>query len=85
MAAFAPGVRMSMFVAFFLPVLLLLGNWQLDRAVYKRSLQAEQSQRSSQLPQNPGAEVFAGTVNNDFRRVRIQGHFLPDRYFLVDN
>lgn len=85
MAAFAPGVRMSMFVAFFLPALLLLGNWQLDRAAYKRNLQAEQSQRSSQLPETPGAEVFGSTAKNDFRRVRIQGHFQTDRYFLVDN
>lgn len=85
MAAFAPGVRMSLFVAFFLPVLLLLGNWQLDRAAYKRSLQAEQSQRSGQLPETPGAEVLTTAVNNDFRRVRIQGRFLADRYFLVDN
>ncbi len=85
MAAFAPGVRMSLFVACFLPILLLLGNWQLNRAAYKESLQAEQSLRAGQLPANPGAEIFADTVNNDFRRVRIRGEFQTDRYFLVDN
>lgn len=76
---------MSLFVAFFLPILLLLGNWQLDRAAYKRSLEAEQLQRSNQLPASPGPEVLVSDANNDFRRVRVQGQFQQDRYFLVDN
>lgn len=76
---------MSLFVVFFLPVLLLLGNWQLERAAYKQSLQVEQNLRAAQLPTTPGAEVFASTSSNDFRRVRVSGEFLTDRYFLVDN
>ena len=76
---------MSLFVAFFLPVLLLLGNWQLERAAYKRTLQAEYSQRAGQLPVIPGAEVFDSSADNDFRRIRVQGRFQQDRYFLVDN
>ncbi len=76
---------MSLFVAFFLPVLLLLGNWQLDRAAYKRSLEAEQLERSGQLPTSPSPEMFTPDAVNDFRRVRVDGQFLQDRYFLVDN
>ncbi len=85
MAAFAPGLKMSLFVAFFLPLLLWLGNWQLDRAAFKRQLQAEHTDRASQLPITAAAMEWDDAAANNFRRVRITGQFMPRRHFLVDN
>ena len=36
MKAFKPGVRMSIFALLLLPILLALGNWQVQRGAFKR-------------------------------------------------
>jgi len=46
MAAWWPGWKMLTFVGLFLPLLLVLGNWQIDRAHYKQQLQAQFLDRS---------------------------------------
>ncbi len=85
MAVFAPGLKMSLFVVFFLPLLLWLGNWQLDRAEFKRQLRVEHTNRASQLPQPPTSRILEDLASNSFRWLRVQGQFMPRRHFLVDN
>ena len=50
MKAFKPGVRMTVFVLLFLPILLALGNWQLQRGALKRELESNYLQQLTQLP-----------------------------------
>ena len=52
MKAFKPGVRMSVFVLLLLPLLLVLGNWQLQRGALKRDLETDYLQQLTQLPKD---------------------------------
>ena len=52
MKAFKPGVRMSVFVLLLLPLLLVLGNWQLQRGALKRDLESDYLQQLTQLPKD---------------------------------
>lgn len=76
---FRAGWKMSLFVALFLPILLSLGFWQLNRAEEKRHLEDEILDRIGALPAPPGARV------RDFERVRLAGAFEPEHSFLLDN
>ena len=70
---------MSLFTAMLLPVVLSLGNWQLNRAEEKRLFEQEYMDRIGALARIPGAEVA------DFERVRLTGEYEAERYFLLDN
>ena len=77
---FKPGVRMTLFAAVFLPLTLVLGFWQLDRASQKKNMQEAYLASITQLPTNPSVE--ARPV--EFQRLRLTG-VLTDKVYLVDN
>ena len=61
-----------------------LGSWQLDRAAYKQSLQAQAELADRQPPVHMPAEpVTAGTL--DYRRVEAEGTFRPEATIFLDN
>lgn len=78
---FAPGWKMSLFVAAMLPTVLALGFWQLDRADLKRGYEASYFDRMAQ-PAGPVPDDPAGAA---FMRVSVAGRYDTERYFLVDN
>ncbi len=82
-------VRLTLFVACFLPLLLWLGIWQLDRAAYKEQLQERYLDRVGALPTNPSADQLAQAALDPaglaFLRVGLRGNFMTGRHFLVDN
>jgi len=80
---FRPGLPATLFTAFFLPLLLALGAWQLDRAVDKQAL-------FDDFAAGGEAVALAGDSRGleELRRytpVRASGAYLPDRQFLLDN
>lgn len=80
---FAPGWPLWIFVAVFLPLLVTLGFWQLDRAEEKRSLQAQidhgRAQPAIALDQlAPGADVA-------WQPIRLKGQFDVEHLWLLDN
>ena len=52
MKAFKPGVRMSIFALLLLPILLALGNWQVQRGAFKRELETAYLEQLTRLPVN---------------------------------
>ena len=81
---FRPGLPATVFTAFFLPVLLALGSWQLGRAEEKRRMFADFEAGSGAavaLTDHPGglAELTR------YARVEAEGRYLPQRQFLLDN
>jgi cytochrome oxidase assembly protein ShyY1 len=89
MKAFKPGVRMSVFVLLFLPILLALGNWQLQRGALKRELESNYLQQLTRLPMDlqKALDGTATSVNDalplaPFTRVRLSGHYAKQRFFL---
>lgn len=82
-ARFSPGWALTLFVAFFLPILVLLGFWQLDRAEEKRQLQARMDQSRSEV-----AVSLANLGDNAdvaWRPVQMEGIFDPELIWLLDN
>ena len=66
-----------------LPMLIGLGVWQLERAKEKQHRQARMDSVAAQPPAElPGTEWQALEVN---RRVLLEGHYWPDRNWLLDN
>lgn len=80
---FAPGWAMTAFVGFFLPILVLLGFWQLDRAEEKQLLQArmDQSRSAVAVPLSTLQDV----EDVAWRPVQMQGIFDPELIWLLDN
>jgi len=81
---FRPGLPATVFTAFFLPVLLSLGSWQLGRAEEKRRMFADFEAGSGAavaLADHP--EGLAELTR--YARVEAQGSYLPQRQFLLDN
>lgn len=76
--------KLCILVALLLPLLMTLGVWQLDRAEEKREIsRAWQTQQSL-----PPLSVDLSTLDvslDQFRRVRIEGEFLPEQYWLKEN
>ncbi len=77
---FKPGWKISFFVVLLLPILLLLGNWQLERAEEKQRLLTAQSQLMSRPP-----ERLSGQLMPDYSPVVLIGFFDSNKYFLLDN
>mgnify|MGYP002870713933 FL=1 len=82
---FAPGFKMSLFTLFFLPVLLWLGAWQLDRASYKQDLELEYLDSMSELAIDISEldKEALGSLEN-FTKIKAEGRFL-DKMFFLDN
>ena len=89
MKAFKPGVRMSVFVLLLLPLLLVLGNWQLQRGALKRDLESDYLQQLTQLPKDlqkllsdSGGQANAALPLAPFVRVRLTGRYGEEMFFL---
>lgn len=80
---FRPGVPATLFTAFFLPLLLVLGAWQLNRAEQKQALFDDFAATDAAV------ELEGGSAGLDSLRryaaVRATGAYLPQRQFLLDN
>ena len=75
--------KVTLFVLFFLPILIYLGCWQLDRAQQKRVLEAVYQQQQA-LPAIP-LQTVSEAVNLNYRNVTVQGHYNQQQYWLLDN
>lgn len=76
--------KLSLAVLIFLPLLVRLGFWQLERAEEKARIKAHWVAQQSL----PAIEVQLSSVEKDihqYRRVRVQGHFLPEKFWLQEN
>lgn len=71
-----------------LPVLLGLGFWQLDRADQKKSLQERYEARNGGTAirlNGAGKAALLDTTNMLWRQVILEGSYVPDKLFLLDN
>lgn len=80
---FAPGWPLWIFLLAFLPLLIFLGFWQLDRADEKRQMQA-------QMDANRGAVAQTLTelqqqADPSWRPLYLEGQFDPEHIWLLDN
>jgi len=80
---FRPGWLPSLVVAALLPVLVLLGFWQLARAEEKRQLLASYEARRTAEPM--GILELENTKDAAYRRVHLSGHFDEQHSVLLDN
>ena len=76
---------MTIFALFFLPVLLRLGVWQLDRAEEKRALTAQALSQAAALPEPLDPRYVLEAQADAFRPVSTRGCFVSDRFLLLDN
>jgi surfeit locus 1 family protein len=80
---FRPGRPATLFTAFFLPLLLTLGAWQLDRAGEKQALYDDFAAGGEAVALHAGSRGL-----DELRRyapVRATGTYLAERQFLLDN
>ena len=75
---------MTLFTGIFLPVLVMLGNWQLDREQEKLQLQSLYDRRQMDLPVSL-AQIDWTMADLSYQKLQISGHFDNQRYFLLDN
>lgn len=68
----------------FVPLLLFLGYWQLERADEKRALQAEYDRRAGEAPIEIGARLQPAE-ELQFYRVEARGHYESTYQILLDN
>lgn len=81
---FRPALWPTIAGLFFFFLTLWLGNWQLSRAEYKRSLQA----RYDHMQLDGTVRIGAEELNlNDvlFRSVEVRGRFAPEKEIYIDN
>lgn len=76
--------RTTLFVVAFLPVFVTLGFWQLERAQEKQQLAESAAQRRAAEPRML-AELPETAEELAYRRVILEGEFIPGRDFLLDN
>jgi len=78
--------KIALCVVFLFPVLVKLSVWQLDRADDKRRLQVEweRDQALPALALSPQMLREPEKISG-FRRVILDGQFLPERYWLQEN
>lgn len=77
--SFRPGWRLTLFVGFFLPLFLVLGVWQLNRAEQKTQLLAQIELRQQTVIPLPADEP------TDYQRYNVRGRLDPDHLWLLDN
>ncbi|MEE4658985.1 MAG: SURF1 family protein [Halieaceae bacterium] len=76
--------RSALFAALFVPLFVGLGFWQLARAEEKRAIGQQWEQRR-QLPPAALESLPSAPAALAYRRVRLQGRFLEQYSFLLDN
>lgn len=84
MLSFRLNWKIAVFTFALLPLLLVLGFWQLDREQEKRELQAVFDRRLQEEPVVL-TELDPGSTELAYRKVRLRGQFDNARYFLLDN
>ena len=78
MKAFKPGVRMSIFALLLLPILLALGNLQVQRGAFKRELETAYLEQLTRLPVDVLSRVTSAGSDlalRPFTRVRLSGRY----------
>lgn len=80
---FAPGWPLWVFTLFFMPILLSLGVWQLDRAEQKRQLEAQVEHQRQQAPVPLGD--LPDAIAPPWQSLLLTGKFDPERVWLLDN
>lgn len=75
--------KVTLLCLFVLPLLLVLGFWQLERAAEKRELQAQSEAQRALPPVSINQLPISGLQN--FRRVIARGEFDTQRSWLLDN
>ncbi len=75
--------KLLLFVLFFLPILLSLGFWQLDRAEQKRELLSVYQQQQT-LPPLLLTDVLHSRIK-PYQNVIVEGHYNNQQYWLLDN
>jgi surfeit locus 1 family protein len=75
--------KVTALAALLLPVMLLLGNWQLERAEEKRAIEAAFNARQQQAPVS--IDQTSPDADLAFTPVELEGQFDNQRYFLLDN
>ena len=82
---FSPPLWASLLYVAILAGMLWLGNWQLDRAALKESLQqaAEAASNAQAIPLSSVDDMK--TASDSYRRVSLTGRFDGERQFLWDN
>ncbi len=80
---FAPGWPLWLFTLGFLPILISLGFWQLDRAEEKRAYDRQLTAAREQLSVPLASLESPGTAA--WRAVTLQGYFDPQLIWLLDN
>lgn len=81
---FKPPLIPSVLVLLLLPLLLRLGFWQLARADQKRQILATQSAKLALPPKLIDRNV-EDSENLEYRRLQINGTFLPQYQIFIDN
>lgn len=82
--AFRPRLWPTLATLALLPLLIGLGQWQLQRAATKAALQAELEARAAQAPLTmPTTPATAEALR--FHRIIARGVFEPERQILLDN
>lgn len=77
--------RISLFAAVFVPVMIALGFWQLQRAQEKEALSAAWELRQQQAPVALGDVWNSPARDLAYLPVKLSGAFLEKEYFLLDN
>jgi cytochrome oxidase assembly protein ShyY1 len=78
-----PGWKLTAFVLFFLPILVTLAFWQLDRAEEKRQIIANEQYRRAQLPVTLDQLDEASAAS--YISVLLTGEYDNETLFLLDN
>lgn len=83
--------QLSLLFLFFLPLLVSLGFWQLDRAEQKRQRVTVYQEQMTLPPKpfNANKQVKETGLDTSFaesyQKVYLEGRYDPDRYWLLDN
>ncbi|MHA7878715.1 MAG: SURF1 family protein [Saccharospirillum sp.] len=77
---FTPGWLLTIFVAFFLPLFITLGVWQLGRAQEKSELEAQVLAGQQQIQ-----PLLEQTEPLDYQRYRLNGRLAGEFTWLLDN
>lgn len=80
---FAPGWPLWIFVLAFLPLLVILGFWQLERAAEKRQMQAQMDANRSAVAET--LKELQQQADPSWRPLYLQGQFDPERIWILDN
>lgn len=71
---------MTLFTVTLVPILLMLGNWQVERGAEKRGLESSYLAQLASLPTKPAPAA----LSVPFKTIRLNGVY-ESRYFLLDN